>query len=81
MDQLVSFRGASALVYKGAKGKGGAGQEEGAGGVLLLPGVGLPSNPIPTRIGGEGILLPEGVGLSWRALCGRPASPLWSFIY
>ena len=30
-------------VYKGAKGERCAGQEEGAGGVLLLPGVGLPS--------------------------------------
>ena len=53
MDQLVStcvFRGAPASVYKGAKGEGAAGQEEGAGGVLLLPGVGLPPNPIPTRI-------------------------------
>ena len=53
MDQLVStcvFRGAPASVYKGAKGgrrrRPGGG---GAGGVLLLPGVGLPSNPIPTR--------------------------------
>ena len=32
-----------APVYKGSKGEGAAGQEEGAGGVLLLPGVGLPS--------------------------------------
>ena len=34
-----------------------------------------PRNPSWTRIGG-GILLPEGVGLSWRALLGRPASLL-----
>ena len=26
-------------------------------------------------LGGGGILLPEGVGLSWRAKLGRPASP------
>ena len=44
MNQLVCFWGASASVYKGAKGEGAAGQEEGAGGVLLLPGVGLPPN-------------------------------------
>ena len=39
-----------ASVYKGAKGEGGAGQEEGAGGVLLLPGVGLPP-PILVGLG------------------------------
>ena len=40
-----------APVYEGSKGEGAADQEEGAGGVLLLPGVGLrPPNPIPTRI-------------------------------
>ena len=53
MDQLVStcvFRGAPASVYKGAKGEGRAGQEEGAGGVLLLPGVGLPP-PILFQLG------------------------------
>lgn len=51
MDQLVSFWGACASVYKGVKGEGGAGQEEGGGGVLLLPGVGLPPpNPSWTRI-------------------------------
>ena len=54
MDQLVCFWGASASVYKGAKGEGGAGQEEGAGGVLLLPGVGLPPFPSWNRIRGEG---------------------------
>ena len=44
-----------------------------AGPPLSLP----PSrNPIPTRIGG-GILLPEGVELSWRALLGRPPPPPW----
>ena len=53
MDQLVCFWGAFASVYKGAKGEGGAGQEEGAGGVLLLPGVGLP--PILVGLG-----FPEG---------------------
>ena len=48
------------------------GQGEGAGPSLSFP----PSaNPIPTRIGGGGILLPEGVGLSWRALLGRPPPP------
>ena len=58
MDQLVStcvFWGASTSVYKGAKGEGGAGQEEGAGGVLLLSGVGLPPpNPSWNRIRGGG---------------------------
>ena len=43
-----------------------------AGPLSLFP----PSrSPIPTRIGVGGILLPEGVGLSWRAQGGRPASP------
>ena len=53
------------------------GQGEGAGPSLSFP----PSaNPIPTRIGG-GILLPEGVGLSWRALLGRtPPRPLVLYI-
>ena len=41
-DQLVCLEVPPASVYKGAKGEGAAGQEEGAGGVLLLPGVGLP---------------------------------------
>ena len=49
-DQLVCLEVPPASVYKGAKGERCAVQEEGAGGVLLLPGVGLPSNPIPTRI-------------------------------
>ena len=49
-DQLVCLEVPLASVYKGAKGEGAVGQEEGAGGVLLLPGVGLPPNPIPTRI-------------------------------
>ena len=43
-----------ASVYKGAKGEGAAGQEEGAGGVLLRPGVGLPP-PILVGLG-----FPEG---------------------
>ena len=43
MDQLVCLWGASTSVYKGAKGGGWPAKEEGAGGVLLLPGVGLPS--------------------------------------
>ena len=51
MDQLVCFWGASASVYKGAKGEGAAGQEEGAGGVLLLPGVGLPPPQILFQLG------------------------------
>ena len=41
-DQLVCLEMPPASGYKGAKGEGAAGQEEGAGGVLLLPGVGLP---------------------------------------
>ena len=41
-DQLVCLEVPPAPVYKGSKGEGAAGQEEGAGGVLLLPGVGLP---------------------------------------
>ena len=50
-DQLVCLEVPPAPVYKGSKGEGAAGQEEGAGGVLLLPGVGLPPpNPIPNRI-------------------------------
>ena len=50
-DQLVCLEVPLASVYKGAKGERCAGQEEGAGGVLLIPGVGLPPpNPIPTRI-------------------------------
>ena len=50
-DKLVCLEVPPASVYKGAKGERCAGQEEGAGGVLLLPGVGLPPpNPIPTRI-------------------------------
>ena len=40
------------------------------------------ANPIPTRIGGGGILLPEGVGLSWRATPWPaslpPSSPLYT---
>ena len=44
-----------ASVYKGAKGEGAAGQEEGAGGVLLLPGVGLPPHQILVGLG-----FPEG---------------------
>ena len=39
-----------ASVYKGAKGEGCAGQGEGAGGVLLPPGVGLPP-PILFQLG------------------------------
>ena len=50
-DQLVCQEVPPASVYKGAKGEGAAGQEEGAGGVLLIPGVGLPPpNPSWTRI-------------------------------
>ena len=53
-DQLVCLAVPPASVYKGAKGEGAAGQEEGAGGVLLLPGVGLPP-PIIVGLG-----FPEG---------------------
>ena len=49
-DQLVCLEVPPASVYKGAKGEGAAGQEEGAGGVILLPGIGLPPNPSWTRI-------------------------------
>ena len=43
-DQLVCSRVPPASVYKGAKGGGAAGpSRRRAGGVLLLPGVGLPS--------------------------------------
>ena len=46
-DQLVCLEVPPASVYKGAKGEGAAGQEEGTGGV----GVGLPPpNPSWTRI-------------------------------
>ena len=49
-DQLVCLEVPPASVYKGAKGEG-CGQPRGApGGVLLLPGLGLPPHPIPTRI-------------------------------
>ena len=81
MDQLVSFWGASASVYKGAKAEGGAGQEEGAGRVLLLPGVGLPPNPSWTRIPrggkrerGAGHLLLVLIGLGE----GGGAQPPWA---
>ena len=50
MDQLVCLEVSPASVYKGDKGEGGTGQEEGAGGVLLLPGVGLPP-PILVQLG------------------------------
>ena len=49
-DQLVCLEVPPASVYKGAKGERCAGQEEGAGGVLLLPGVGLPS-PFLVQLG------------------------------
>ena len=55
MDQLVCFWGASASVYKGAKGEGCGQPYGGAGGVLLLPGVGLPPPPILVGLG-----FPEG---------------------
>ena len=50
MDQLVCYGVPLPQYIKEPRGEGGVGQEEGAGGVLLLPGVGLPPNPIPTRI-------------------------------
>ena len=65
MDQLVCFWGASAPVYKGAKGEGAAGQEEGAGGILVQLGL------------GGGVLLPEGVGLLLRPPPGRRPPPPW----
>ena len=61
-DQLVCLGCPPASVYKGAKGEGAAGQEEGAGGVLLLPGVGLPPNPIWNRIPQGGKREREGAG-------------------
>ena len=81
MDQLVCFWGASASVYNGAKGEGGAGQEEGAGGVLLLPGVGLPPNPIPSRIpqgGKEGEGWPATSPSPNRTRGGGGAQPPWA---
>ena len=52
-DQLVCLEVPPASVYKGAKGEGCGQPYGGAGGVLLLPGVGLP--PILVGIG-----FPEG---------------------
>ena len=49
-DQLVCSRVPPTSVYKGSKGGWCAGLEEGAGGVLLLPGVGLPS-PFLVQLG------------------------------
>ena len=49
-DQLVCLEVPPAPVYKGARGVRPAKGRGAPGGVLLLPGVGLPSNPIPTRI-------------------------------
>ena len=58
MDQLVCFWGASASVYKGAKGEGAAGQGGRAKGVLLPLEVGFPLPPPPNpswnRIRGGG---------------------------
>ena len=48
-DQLVCLEVPPASVYKGAKGEGCGQPYGGGGGVLLLPGVGLPPNPIPNR--------------------------------
>ena len=81
-DQLVCSRVPLYPVYKGAKGEGAAGQEEGAGGVLLLPGVGLPPpNPSWTRIPrggkrerGAGHLLLVLIGLGE----GEVALPPWA---
>ena len=41
-DQLVCLEVPSTPVYKGSKGEGWPAKEGGAGGVPLLPGVGLP---------------------------------------
>ena len=49
-DQLVCPRVPLAFVYKGHKGGGAAGLEEGARGVLLLLGEGLPS-PFLVQLG------------------------------
>ena len=81
-DQLVCLEVPPASVYKGAKGERCAGQEEGAGGVLLLPGVGLPP-PILFQLGlGEGVPLPVGsrthpAPSSWPA-APSPLAPLYT---
>ena len=49
MDQLVCSRVPLPQYIKEPRGEGGAGPREGAGEVLLLPGVGLPPNPSWTR--------------------------------
>ena len=49
-DQLCVLGCPPAPVYKVSKGGGADGLEEGAGGVLLLPGVGLPS-PFLVQLG------------------------------
>ena len=49
-DQLVCLGVSPAPVYKGWRGEAGRPKEGGAGGVLLLPGVGLPP-PILVQLG------------------------------
>ena len=49
-DQLLCLEVPPAPLYKGCQGEGWLANYGGAGGVLLLPGVGLPPpNPIPNR--------------------------------
>ena len=52
-DQLVCLEVPPAPVYEGSKGRGWPAKEGGAGGVLLLPGVGLPP-PILFQLGLQG---------------------------
>ena len=49
MINLCVYGVPPAPVYKGAGGGVRPARERGAGGVPLLPGVGLPPNPIPNR--------------------------------
>ena len=54
VDQLVCLEVPPASVYKGAKGGAAGPRRRHAGGVLLLPGVGLPPFPSWIRTWGEG---------------------------
>ena len=81
MDQLVCSRAPLPQYIKEPRGEGAPAKEEGAGGVLLLPGVGFPPNPIPTRISkggkrerGPGHLLLVLIGLGE----GEGAQPPWA---
>ena len=88
MDQLVCIEVPPASVYKGAKGEGCGQPYGGAGGVLLLPGVGLPPLALVEKERGEGkeergapppFLVLFGLGGRGRTACpGRPSSsPSW----